>query len=189
MDIVCPIDRKDDTIQKVSAIVAGGSSSGSYSGPSGGVVNVDGKWGYSGSYTTLHGSSQTQLATKLSPSAEPKAEGLGCVWIPIIFPLSILVAEAPAQLYFLIFGEPSILAFMITIPLGIVLFILFLRHFRKVDLRKQENGRSALAHWRQSMQTWDRLYYCHKHDIVFDPFNSRSVNPNEVRKYCGFPTG
>jgi hypothetical protein len=51
--IVCPVCGKNDAIQKVSGVVASGQASGTFSGPTGGVVNVDGKWGTTGSYTSL----------------------------------------------------------------------------------------------------------------------------------------
>ena len=44
----CPVCGKNDTIYKVSGVVASGQASGTFSGPSGGVVNVDGKWGTTG---------------------------------------------------------------------------------------------------------------------------------------------
>jgi hypothetical protein len=41
----CPVCGKSDAIQKVAGVVASGQASGAFSGPTGGVVNVDGKWG------------------------------------------------------------------------------------------------------------------------------------------------
>jgi hypothetical protein len=59
MAIVCPQCGKDDMIQNVSAVYSGGTASGSYSGPSGGIATPlgSGKPALVGGYTTLHGTS------------------------------------------------------------------------------------------------------------------------------------
>jgi len=43
-----PVCGKNDEIQNVSGVVARGQASGTFAGPSGGVVNVDGKRGAMG---------------------------------------------------------------------------------------------------------------------------------------------
>jgi len=70
--IVCPHCNKDDAIQKVSAIVDAGISSGSYSGPSTSHVSIDGKSGTSYGYSFLSGSGMTELARQFIPPSEPR---------------------------------------------------------------------------------------------------------------------
>lgn len=72
MSAVCPVCGKDDAIQKVSSVVSSGQSSGTFSGPTGGVVHVGGKWGTVGGYTSLSGRSTTEVAQLLTPPAAPK---------------------------------------------------------------------------------------------------------------------
>jgi hypothetical protein len=76
---VCPVCGKNDTIYKVSGVVTSGQASGTFSGPSGGVVNVGGQWGTTGSYTTLSGSTATNLAALLTPPSEPKKRAFGLI--------------------------------------------------------------------------------------------------------------
>jgi len=71
MAIICPQCNNDDSIQRVSAVVAGGTSTGSFSGPSGAITYSDGKVGSVGGYTHLSGSSTTNLANMLKLSPKP----------------------------------------------------------------------------------------------------------------------
>jgi len=66
MILACPIDNKDDSIQKVSAVVASGRSTGTFSGPTGGTVSYDGKSGSVSGYSSLSGSSTSHLAQLLA---------------------------------------------------------------------------------------------------------------------------
>ena len=67
MAAVCPVCGKDDAIQKVSSVVSSGQASGAFSGPTGGVAYVGGKWGAVGGYTTLSGRTSSELARLLAP--------------------------------------------------------------------------------------------------------------------------
>ena len=71
MSLACPIDNKDNTIQKVSAVVAGGTSTGSFSGLTSGVVDVDGKTGNLGGFSTLTGGTKSNLASFLASPRMP----------------------------------------------------------------------------------------------------------------------
>ena len=74
-----PICNKDDAIQKLSVIVASENSSGTFSGPSGGVTYVDGKWGSVGGYSSLSGSTMSELARRLAPPPAPQnKDRVGC---------------------------------------------------------------------------------------------------------------
>ena len=193
MQPVCPIDQKDDSIQKISAIVAGGSSTGSFSGPSGGMVNVDGKWGYSSGFTTLSGSSITNLAKKLSPPEKPQIRGLGCLWIPIIYPGAIVVFAFSmilfAMIYQFIFGFPRESEFPMwfssAIPSTLIL-VLYVNHFIKVEKRMKTKSNDEIIVWEKAFNNWNELFYCHKHDIVFNPVKNETINLDEISKYCGF---
>ena len=63
----------------MSGVVARGQASGTFAGPTGGVVNVDGNWGTTGGYTTLSGSTVTNLAALLFPPPEPKKRAFGLI--------------------------------------------------------------------------------------------------------------
>ncbi len=79
MPAICPVCGKDDAIQLVSAVVASGQATGTFSGPSGGVAYVGGKWGSVNGYTTLRGGTTSQLAQLLAPP--PFAEETRRLWM------------------------------------------------------------------------------------------------------------
>jgi hypothetical protein len=78
----CPVCGKNNAIQKVSGVVTSGQASGTFSGSSGGVVNIDDKWGATGGYTTLSGSTVSNLAALLTPPQEPKKRAFG--WLATV---------------------------------------------------------------------------------------------------------
>lgn len=88
MSILCPIDGKDDAIQKVSAIVLSGTSTGTDSGPTGGVAHVGGKWGTVRGYSTLSGQTRSDLASTLALPPKPKAGGT----LKTIFSMIVVLA-------------------------------------------------------------------------------------------------
>lgn len=94
----CPICQKDDAIQRVVAVVQSGRSSGTYSGPSGGVAYSDGKWGSVSGYSTLSGSTVSDLAKSLVPPQEPQRGSLG-----LIFWLWLLVSCGTTLMAFCFF--------------------------------------------------------------------------------------
>ena len=192
MEIICPIGDKDDAIQKVSSIVSSGTATGSFSGPSGSAVHIDGKWGYSGGYTTLHGGTITNLAKKLSPPEKPKLEGLGCLWIPIIYPGVILAGAMPfmvlTAIIKLIFNiDPdSPISLVFTIPFGLFIALSFIKHFSSLDRKRKDESKIKIQKWEDSFKKWDELYYCFKHDAVFDPSTKVVIKMDDLSNYCGF---
>lgn len=187
---VCPIDNKDDSIQKVSALVAGsqGSSYGQFSGPSGGIVNVGNKWGYVGGYTHLSGSTQTSsdLARSLSLPAIPLPAGgiSGCAWTLIIvpgigIPIWIGIGISP------IFGSDLSISAPVLSILCIGLWIaLFVTIDSKSRAEKQKIYDAQMAEFYKAVVVWNNLYFCHKHDIVFDSTNNQYFARNQVINYC-----
>jgi hypothetical protein len=162
MNYLCPIDQKDDQIQKVSVIVAGGTSSGFFSGPTGGVVSHDGKTGTYGGWSSLSGGSSTTLAQMLMPLDEPQKAG--CL-----------------EVYF----------YYCWLFVVIILFpLLIIPWFRK-DVQKHKkayenrNTHYPQDHqrWERSMVIWNRLYFCHRHGIVFDPANNAYFEPSQLNNY------
>jgi hypothetical protein len=49
--------------------------------------------------------------------------------------------------------------------------------------KEQQRYLLAKPAWDKAMQRWRRLYYCHKHDIIFDSEDSSHVEPQEMMKY------
>lgn len=150
--IVCPIDNKDDAIQKVSAIVNVETSSGDLS-------------------------SMTELARLLAAPAEPiqPRSILGGAWLVaavisyscLCFLLSLPIVSIlrPSENSKLITPLNFILTFA-----GVILMIFLTYQRENSKLRRQEpKYAKEKQEWDAAKKRWDRLYYCHKHGIVFDP--------------------
>ena len=176
MATICPECNKDDKIQKVSSIVLGGTSSGTYSGPSGGVTYNDGKFGTVGGYSTLHGTSQTSLAKMLTPPDEPQlTASYGCSERVILLVLGIVACVAALNSET---GEPLVVFAGIGIPL-VLWIVLESRKNKRIEEEKKKVNRQK-DFWKKAMEKWMILYYCERNDIVFDPQTGRSCHPVEI---------
>ena len=164
----CAVCGKDDAIRKVSAVVAAGQASGSYSGPSGGLAFVDGEVGLVGGYTSLSGRSSTDLARLLEPPTEPpkRKHGLG---LGIRLAMSLVLWPVPFLIIAYILADPpsNSLQFW-TFALG-GLFVIFVILSLWANSRERKRYRIAHPLWEAAIRNWVRLYYCLRDDIVFDP--------------------
>ena len=185
----CPVCQKDDQVQKITAIVKSGVVTGSFSGPSVGAGRAKGEWVTSVGSTSLHGTTKTELARQLEPPPSPsEPHGLGCWgWIGVLFGLyvaaimlftlglmisSVETVESTSSIWVLVgrafaFGGPVVFV------VGIVLA--WQRHKR---LKEQQTVEylPALEAWRRAMKKYERLYYCGRDDVVFDPDDGTSAS-------------
>lgn len=164
MAIICPQCGKDDMIQKVSAIYSAGIASGSYSGPSTGVAIGSGKPALVGGYTTVHGTSQTALSSKLSPPVRPSAPSpVGWIMIGGLVLIGIWTLIN-------IRGEGALVGF------GFIGFaVLLVALGGKGETAKKQAYQQAMQKWNHAIAVWDRLYYCARNDCIFDPSTEASV--------------
>ena len=189
MQAVCPLCDKDDVVQKVSAIVSIGRSSGTFSGPSGGVAIIDGKVAAVGGYTNLSGSTLNDLARLLTPPTEPKEpSGFSIIiWILsilILFGFSLNFSLYVVYGYFKNFEIPGIVAIILIIflTLGILIGGILILIYQDTRIRKKHGPQYMAAHeaWELAMKFWNRLYYCHRDDIVFDPDTGKTCKPKDL---------
>jgi uncharacterized membrane protein len=188
MSTVCPICGNDDAIQKLTAIVSSGEASGTFSGPSVGVVRVEGKWGTAGGYTTLSGTTKTALAQRLSPPPEPALgmRGLRLKILAILLPFGgaficgvctlASVVSLPATAILAIGG---IVYFVITIAATIILWQ------RGITAKAEDETKYAdeKAAWDQAMEKYSRAYYCFRDHMVFDPGKGQICQPESLQEY------
>ena len=193
--VVCPIHGTGDNIQRISGVVSGGQAHGTFSGPTGSVVNVDGKWGAAGGYTTLSGSTISNLAASLTPPREPKKRAFG--WLATIFmyylfgswivmgvaiamtPTWLLVSSPQGWISVLgIVGVALCLTFLF-IGLGALGFRWYINKNKQVQLEYPAKKRA----WDQAMARWNRSYYCFRDDVVFDPDNGESCRPQDLNQF------
>ena len=175
MNLTCPIDNKDDSIQKVSAVVTSGQSTGTFSGPTGGIVSYDRKLGGVIGHTNLEGGSTSQLAALLTPPQKPvEPHGFGGWWI-ILWMVPSLASMFTAQ-------ESNNNDILTVIVWFLVLILLLWWQYVNKDHMKDTYAIKK-PQWDKAMLKWNRLYYCHKHDIVFDPENRESCSPSSLNKF------
>jgi hypothetical protein len=180
MTACCPKCVKDDAIQKVSSVYSNGVSSGSFSGPSGGIVNVGKEWGFVGGHTTLSGSSMSDLARLLAPPEQPKppsSNGFGCLWV---FPALLYIG-----FFVFLFSIPGLIVSGEKGPTVMVLGALIggcigvwqvgkqnearIERDRLKDEEEKAKWDVAMLSWQTKKSLWDNAYYCFRDDIVFDP--------------------
>ena len=193
MSIACPIDSKDDTIQKVSAVVSGGQAKGTFSGPTGGVTYSDGKWGSVGGFSVLSGSSSTELAELLSPPPQPYQDKAwwvqhGCgTFLIVMGVLAAIVIPASGA------GDPTTSIFerfLIASVMGglwVGLGLLFRAWGGRQKKVSDEKYSKEMNAWSTAMNRWSHLYYCYKHDIVFDPENGEQCEPAKLKEFINKP--
>lgn len=184
MSAVCSECGKDDAIQKVTSILRGGTSSGTFSGPTGGATFVDGKLAPVGGYSRLSGTTRSQLAEILAPPKQPEAKvdaGLKilaiCIWS---FFIMMLLAYSCASSGYM--SQSDQRGYLLT--LGISLFFAVLVTWIISNLKKdaEEKLPSELDVWTKKMEVYNRLYYCHRDDVVFDPETGASVSPQKMNE-------
>jgi hypothetical protein len=172
---VCPQCDNDDSIQRVSAVVAGGTSTGSFSGPTGALTYSDGKVGTAGGYTTLSGSSSTNLAKLLALPKKPNADASqGGVILGIIL---VLIALA------LILGGASMRDGDCIIVSGIVILIIGISMIGSNINNIQEINSFKKPNWEIFKKKWEQLYYCHKHGIIIDPESGKTCEPAQIKEF------
>lgn len=183
--IVCPQCNKDDAIQKVSAIVDSGKSTGSYSGPSTSHVSVDGKSGTSFGYSHLFGSNTTELARLLLPPTKPTNKNeytnsekqLGGLIMYAVF--GVLIG------LLLFVTENKIIGSLIIIG-SIIVTPIFVYYF-PIDRKQKEiieaNKVLIMQNWENANNRWSRLYYCHRNGIVFDSETGKTCEPLNLKEF------
>jgi hypothetical protein len=203
MTNVCPICQKDDLVQRVETLVAAGQSSGTFSGPSVGTTYSNGKLGSVGGYTTLSGSSSSNLAKLLEPpSPPPTPKGYGCWWILLAYPVIPIVGAIfsipfmiPGMILMAIGENPDtlnmnfigIFGIILTAIGGIIGYWLCIRFFIKESKKKKATMEKvfneAKPKWEIAMRRWKRLYYCHRDGIVYDPEAGDTCVPESVNDF------
>ena len=198
---VCPECGKDDQIQKLSVIYSSGQSSGTFSGPAGGVAYVDGKWGSISGYSTLTGTSMSELARLLSPPPEPKeGRGLGYWVFPLLLiPFGMLLYGCiGTYLSTMFIIRPSgstlegagrlIFPLVLVISLGLIFAgVIVFRGINKFSKNKRREQDKYYAEkkplWDRAMSKWRRLYFCFRDGIVFDHLTNEKCQPQQVREF------
>lgn len=198
MSISCPVDGKDDQIQSVPALVTGGRSSGSFSGPSGGVTYIDGKYGYTSGSTHLYGSLTSDIARALAAPLPPNKmrfwSFVGWSWL-FLFSICILIGPFLVWPHFkesvIKKHEDQVKVFTSDITIICVLLLCIGWHpfawlfipslIKKLDEKSEYARRYRL--WQEKYTKWEKLFYCHRCGIFFNPETNEYYQPSQLYEY------
>lgn len=173
----CPNCLRVDNVQKVSAIVAAGTSADTYAGyadgigytPYGPVITDD--------YITINARRQTALSRLLSPPIRPGGGGFfsnpqfaGQALAGLIVMIIVGLVSGYMEFFMITTDPTSILSFTSLVLAGITIFcfgcpvwFIFRLWSRRIEAKAQ------MPHWQRAMAKWQYLYYCHRCDGVFLP--------------------
>jgi hypothetical protein len=184
--IECPICLNQDQIAKVSAVYKRGVSETSSSGRAIGVsapISLNESPYISYMPISMSGMNISKLSKKLAPPSYPKKKSFGCFKLFIIFigsiftiglgllaGMGVAMSETPG-----IATEPRlskglgifliIILFFCFVLTWVLIGFLFKRRQNKIDIEFQ----STLKLYNSHYSRWNKLYYCFRDDIVFDP--------------------
>jgi Zn finger protein HypA/HybF involved in hydrogenase expression len=158
----CPNCHRADSVQKVTSIIRGGTTTGTWNGH-----QISGYYNFGDSSISLGGgklsgssTGRTNLSMSLAPPEFKQAPNQA--WLIIGFIMSFFLA-----LMFLmggIAGSPSnFIVFFIFGAFGVILVLIY---------KKRDNDNQAyLKEWKpkyeKALERWNNLYYCHRCDGVF----------------------
>jgi hypothetical protein len=164
---VCPLCGRSDRIAKVTSILSIGTSLAVLQNPGAGnpfaadsipvAVEIGG--------SSLVSEPATRLAERLAPPAEPEKPSSSTPYLLIFIGSSALVGS----IILASTKNPTIFG-----PLGIISILLGVV-WGFLNWKEKENYRSAYASWQDQKKKWNRLYYCARDEIVFDPRSGNSA--------------
>jgi len=168
----CPDCGQVDMVQKVSALVEGGTVAGIYSSTAGSHIS---------------GITLSTKASQLAPPSKPTYKGpwgffsvvfvgLGIFWggIFLIAMLAVLVTDRYGDA---IHRLVAIATYGIFAAFCLGITFLIFRWKRNTALARQSRYKDANSQWVRSMDKWNQLYYCARNDVVFLPNKAGACVP------------
>ncbi|HEX9414579.1 MAG TPA: hypothetical protein VF916_13825 [Ktedonobacterales bacterium] len=184
--VTCPRCGLVDQVQKVSALVTAGVSTGSGSG----AGYMVGSFGSSGSIATAYGrmyqqdSHQSLLSERLSPPAEPRlvrAWPAGFTIALIGLFLGVFCSCGIAGLITSLTEEyaPLVCGVLVALPFVAVAGVL-LRTGQQREKRSAEAWQEEHEQWEAAIGRWFELYYCWRDDVVFVPGSLSAIPADDM---------
>lgn len=176
----CPICRKNDQVEKISAIYSRDTHQISGSTTSTNTyVDKDGYTHHETHDNPFSGTQQSNLASYLTPPPQPKVEG-ACFRYLLLFPAGLIFLGGLVTIgQGFVLGDFHPLAFLLTfvfllIPSGLVVFWVIISG-RKKKKESERQYQSEMPRWNKAMSCWQQTYYCHRDDVVFLQGTQESV--------------
>lgn len=186
----CPKCGRIDQVQKVSAVVSSGATTGQYTGSGMGFGSTYGRHGsvantlmFGGA--TLTGGQETVLSQRLAPPMQPVYEKARIVWdtnSQLALALCIIggVVGVPVAMIALSTSSLGCLIGLAIFGLSLVAIVSARRAHAK-DVRAfyaSENPR-----WQAAIDKWNDLYYCGRDDLVFIPETREMADAEEMMSF------
>jgi len=193
-------------IAKISAIYTSGISEAHYSGSAVSFITpLNSKESSSIAFTPIgmSGYSISELSKKLAPPIKPQQPSNGCFIASLIvaiistFPLAIF---GLISLYFFAMlgsgiasddsgavgiGVIGVIFIPIIISFAIltVVFWVLTRVFSDKIKSGQAKYKNEMPVWQKSMSNWDKLYYCFRNDVIFNPKTSQYTQADNIEVF------
>lgn len=175
---------KDDAVQSVPAIVMSGTARGVFSGPSGSIMYIDGKSGYSSGYSHLSGTMTSDLARALAAPLPPKEISfwtfVGWSWL-FLFSICIIIGPFLVWPRFkeAVAPDPDDQTKVFTPDVKSTSIILLIIGWHpmawpfifplKNKIINRLNYPLKYREWQVAYNNWLGLLYCHRCGVVIDP--------------------
>jgi hypothetical protein len=134
---LCPLDEKDDAIQRVQTLI----------------------W-EDHVYSSRNGSASSAISSLLAPPEPPKRLGFGFY-----------------MLWCFVLLLPAVVLLPLVFPL-----LFWLKKYR-VEHAKRKGYAQNYELWEKAVAKWDRLFYCHRCGITFDPQTGAWCMPRELGEF------
>ena len=178
--LTCPRCQREDRVQKVSALVANGTTTEMRYGWTVGRVGGQRFHGNTVSWSRQ----QTLLAGMLAPPRRPLplvSCAAGIAVLLLVLSLLCIVSEAASVAAEANSAVVLMIAVFAVFPLG--LLVVLVRGVRTNALSSQ----MAWLEWQRQMQKWQVLYYCHRCGGVFMPGSEIFVPAPATRAFLTQP--
>ncbi len=181
----CPLCGQLDRVEKVTSVYNAGFSMGNYAGTSIGVGSAGGRLVVTGSSTHLTGTQQTLISQRLAPPLSPVQRHMndGSAW-PALFVPCLIFTIIFGGCFLLLLGNSiaSAFKFILLIPVGLFggMAVIFLLMMIRASHKKRSMIETETPYWQRAMEKWDRLYFCHRDDVVFSPQSGRYVRMEQM---------
>lgn len=170
----CPICRKNDRVEKISAIYSRDTHQISGSTTSTNTyVDKDGYTRHETRDNPFSGTQQSNLASFLTPPKQPEKNG-ACFRYLLIVPC-ILFLFGGILGVFMADTVPQIIVYIAIFLISAYGLYWIFSTAKKKNRIAQQNLEMETARWNKAMGRWQQTYYCHRDDVVFLPGEQGSV--------------
>lgn len=185
-------------IQNVPAVVAGGTSQGDFSGPSGGITFIDGQTGYTSGYSHLSGTMTSDLARSLAAPVAPQRFSIwafvgwsflflfsACILVGpfLVWPRfkEYIAGDVENQKRVFTPGVKIATIFILCLGWHPMFWLLIIPLKNTINERMDFTG--LYREWKSVYRRWQNLYYCHRCGIVCDPSTYSAMTPRYMESF------